>query len=73
MQENIFRPQYRKLEEEEQVRVESIKDKAMELLVLIDFPREGNHPANRHIALAKTALEEAVMWAVKGVTGPKEQ
>lgn len=68
--QNIFRPQYRELSEDEKSRVEAIKNKAQELLELIDFPREQQHPAGRHISLAKTSLEESVMWAVKGITGP---
>lgn len=72
MSQNIFRPEYRELSEEEKKRVDDIKTKAQDLLETMDFPREQQHPAGRHIALAKTALEEAVMWAVKGITGPTQ-
>jgi hypothetical protein len=67
---NVFRPMYRELSETEKNRVDEIKNKAQELLELIDFPREREHPAGRHISLSKTALEESVMRAVKGITGP---
>lgn len=45
-----------------------VKEKAEVLLNAIDKPRAGNFAGNREIALAKTNLEQAVMWAVKGIT-----
>lgn len=77
MSENIFRKEYRKLSEEEVKQVDDIKDAAFVLHQLIAgaatpdgvegvIPKPGN---GRHISLAKTALEESVMWAVKGITG----
>lgn len=45
-----------------------VKEKASVLFEAIDKPRSGNFSGNREIALAKTNLEQAVMWAVKGIT-----
>ena len=72
---NPFRPTYRRLSEAEQEQVERIKDKAHAFyleLVQINL-RSGStyaprNDAIRYAALAKTALEEAVMWATKAVT-----
>jgi len=61
--EAAFRPEYRKLTDTEKQTVARIKDKAAELAVEF-FPTDG-----REKSLAMTKLEEAVMWAVKGVTG----
>jgi hypothetical protein len=59
---NPFRTTYRQLTDAEKARVEALKTQAEQLLALIDKPsREG--------ALARTKLEECVMWAVKGITG----
>lgn len=66
---SVFRPVYRKLTEEEQVRIDAIKNKAQELLLLVEGGLNTTGVINgRHIALAKTALEESVMWAVKAVS-----
>jgi hypothetical protein len=46
------------------MQVEEIKAKAEALLQAIDAPRPG-----REMSLAKTRLEECVMWAIKGITG----
>ena len=48
---------------EEIFQIVSIKDIGQEFLDLLD-----TLPLNRELALAKTKIEEAVMWAVKGVT-----
>lgn len=58
-----FRQTYRELKPEEKQAVESIKDLAegMETVIKMRPSREAS--------LAMTKLEEAVMWAVKGITG----
>lgn len=63
---NIFRPIYKELSEEDKKHIGDIKDKASELWHL--FPKDGGRGANREVSLAITKLEEAVMWAVKGIT-----
>jgi len=67
MSTNVFRTTYRELSFDEKLRLEELKDKAELLLQIIhDSSTDDN---GRHMALAKTALEESVMWAVKGITG----
>lgn len=59
---DLFRKSHRKLEPSELELIHRIKDQAgdvYELLACIDS-REG--------ALARTKLEEVVMWAIKGIT-----
>jgi hypothetical protein len=58
-----FRPRYRALTEQEKELHDQIKAKAEELGALFDRVKAG-----RYRALAMTALEEAVMWCVKGLT-----
>ncbi len=60
---NVMRHEYRVLSEVEKAYMKSIKDFGLEfhdLLAMIGDSRE--------IALAKTRIEEAVMWAVKHIT-----
>lgn len=67
---NPFRPTYRQLDEAEQEHIEQIKDSALALHLLIErisYQRDSRDVA-RYQALAKTALEEAVMWATKAVS-----
>lgn len=59
---NTFRNTYRELTPQEKQRLDSLKYTAQSLLDL--FPTKS-----REAALAKTKLEEAVMWAVKGISG----
>lgn len=60
---DVFRKQYRELGEEEVSQLHAIRAKANELMDL--FEKCG---PSRENSLAKTKLEEAVMWAVKGIT-----
>ena len=60
-QENPFRPVYRELKNNEQQQIDMIKTKAYELLRL--FPVGA-----AQTPIAQQRLEEAVTWAVKGVT-----
>lgn len=50
--------------------IHAIKSKAMELYRMFNKSpdSESTLPDCREIALAKTNLEQAVMWAVKGIT-----
>ena len=61
---NIMRHQYRVLSGDEKARMQAIKDKGLELHTLI-----GSIGKSRELSLAQTKTEEAVMWAVKHVTG----
>lgn len=58
-----FRPRYRALSVEEKSLHDLIKAKASELEELFERVKPG-----RYRALGFTALEEAVMWAVKELT-----
>lgn len=57
-------PGHRELTENERERVAAIKDMGNAFLEVLDI-----QASCREISLAKTKIEEAVMWAVKGVTG----
>lgn len=66
----VFRPEYRELTPQEKQLVDVIKGQASILHTLItQSVSEGADP--RCGATAKTKLEESIMWAVKGITGPK--
>jgi hypothetical protein len=61
-----MRHEYRVLSEEEKLQMKGIKDLGEE------FVRNCNEIGrSRELALAITKAEEAVMWAVKHITGPK--
>lgn len=59
----IFNQEYRQLTDEEKDLVKAIKDEADELWRYLEGVTDP-----RMQALAKTKLEECVMWAVKGIT-----
>lgn len=60
---SVFRQQYRELNAYEKAQVNEIKDVAD---VLYELFSQLN--SSRESSLAKTKLEEAVMWAVKHIT-----
>lgn len=60
---NAVRHQYKILNDEEKAQMLQIKDKGLEFLNLIE-----TMPTSREMSLAKTKIEEAVMWAVKSIT-----
>jgi len=67
---DTFRKEYRPLDDSEKALMEEIKVTAEKLEGLFNkVLGEGSpSPAGREVALSKTKLEEAVMWAVKGLT-----
>jgi hypothetical protein len=68
---DTFRKEYKPLTDEQKAKVEAVKTKADELMGLLEAatPLPGvNGAVGRCIATAKTNLEQAVMWAVKGLT-----
>ena len=68
---DIFRKGYRILTEKEKILIDSIKTKAEHLCQdFIDAIDQDKYDltCGREIALAKTHLEESIMWAVKGIT-----
>jgi hypothetical protein len=60
---NTVRHQYRVLSEEEKMKMQEVKDIGQEFLDYLTLLPQG-----RETALARTKIEEAVMWAVKGLT-----
>jgi hypothetical protein len=62
---NAVRHQYRVLSEDEKAGMVRLKDIGLNFLDSID----DIVPKGREASLAKTKVEEAVMWAVKGLTG----
>lgn len=68
---SVFRPKYRVLSDAENYLIAEIKGRAEELHTLLCF--NGTTPMDargqREFALARTKLEESVMWAVKAITG----
>jgi len=63
---DTFRKEYRPLSDETKLCVSHIKDKAEELLAVFAGGIDNADP--RMMALAKTNLEQAVMWAIKAIT-----
>jgi hypothetical protein len=61
---NTMRHQYRVLTEVEKEYMTNIKDIGQNFLAAID----AMVPVGREASIAKTKVEEAVMWAVKGLT-----
>lgn len=61
---DTFRKEYRKLEPREVALVQEVKERADAMLMTLEAIGSG-----RDQALAKTKLEESVMWAVKAITG----
>lgn len=60
---NVMRHEYKALTDTEVANMKSIKDIGLQFYTLVD-----SLGASREIALAKTKIEEAVMWATKHIT-----
>ena len=60
---NVMRHEYRVLTDEEKRQMKSIKDHGLLFHQYIDSMGQS-----RELSLAKTKVEEAVMWAVKHLT-----
>lgn len=66
---NTMRHSYRVLNDEEKALMAGIKDAGEAMLNLCNkVSMHHNADAGREVALARTKIEEAVMWAVKGLT-----
>lgn len=63
---NTMRHQYRGLNDAEKADMQRVKDMGLALVEFLDELQKKRAP--REMALAKTKVEEAVMWAVKGIT-----
>jgi hypothetical protein len=74
---NLMRHQYRVLTEQEKIQMTDIKDAGLAFVRLLHAvgktpPMLADRPAgqaSRELSVAQTKIEEAVMWAVKHVTG----
>jgi hypothetical protein len=62
---NVMRHEYRILSEGEKEQMKTVKDEGERFFAYCD--RIGQ---SRELSLAKTKIEEAVMWAVKHITRP---
>lgn len=60
---NVIRHEYRVLSDEEKAQMKKIKDLGLDFLEYVDSIGQS-----RELSLAKTKIEEAVMWAVKSIT-----
>lgn len=60
---NVMRHAYRVLTDEEKAAMQAIKDEGLKLHDLI-----ASIGQSRELSLAKTKVEEAVIWAVKHIT-----
>jgi hypothetical protein len=61
---NVMRHQYRVLSDAEKRDMQAVKDIGKQFWDYLDTLRPS-----REVSLAKTKCEEAVMWAVKHITG----
>jgi hypothetical protein len=60
---DVFRKTYRELSDAEKESINTIKSMGADFLKLFDSLEQS-----REVSIAKTKLEEAVMWAVKAIT-----
>jgi hypothetical protein len=68
MMTNTFRKEYKPLIEEQIEDCKRIKDHAQNLLDQLDRTGVNYSIDDRAMALAKTNLEQAIMWAIKAIT-----
>jgi hypothetical protein len=60
---NVVRHEYRVLSDMEKGQMKALKDAGLAFIGMVDACG-----TEREFSIAKTKIEEAVMWAVKGVT-----
>lgn len=67
---DTFRKEYKPLTDEQKSQMANIKNAAESLLLTMNqiCPAEERSERSRCMAIARTNLETAIMWAVKGVT-----
>ena len=65
---DTFRKEYKPLSDETKLIISHIKDKAEELLASFEAGGVQSSIDARSMAVAKTNLEQAVMWAIKSIT-----
>lgn len=64
---NVMRHEYRVLSDNEKVDMRAIKDAGLDFLRHVETLETRRGPS-RELSIAKTKIEEAVMWAVKHIT-----
>lgn len=60
---NVMRHQYRVLSDEEKQQMQHVKDIGLDFIIMLN--KIGH---SRELSIARTKVEEAVMWAVKHIT-----
>ena len=60
---NVMRHAYRVLSDQEKADMQALKDSGLRM-----FQQIGALGESRELSIAKTKVEEAVMWAVKHIT-----
>lgn len=65
---NVMRHEYRVLNDNEKIDMKCIKDAGAEFFRTIETVESHYSDSSRELSLAKTKIEEAVMWAVKHIT-----
>jgi hypothetical protein len=66
---DTFRKEYKQLSQFQKTTIACIKEKAEDLLEEMESSGVGEmNTDKRYMALAKTNLEQAVMWAIKAIT-----
>jgi molybdenum cofactor biosynthesis enzyme len=70
---DTFRKVYTPLDEEQKAEMAEIKDKAQQLLDIFNtaVPTDERSERSRCMAVARTNLEQTIMWVVKAVTTEK--
>lgn len=71
---DTFRKEYTPLSDEQKAQMAAVKNQAQVLLDLFDaaVPTTERSERSRCMAIARTNLEQSIMWAVKGVTTAQE-
>lgn len=64
---NVMRHEYKVLSHSEKAHMQTIKDLGLELYTYIDS-LAATSAGSRELSIAKTKIEEAIMWAVKHIT-----
>ena len=64
--DDAVRREHRELHPTERAAVEAVKDLGAKLIDMCD-----TLGSSRELSIARTKAEEAVMWAVKHITGPR--
>jgi len=60
---NVMRQKYKQLTDEDRLKIQNIKDAGLMFYEYIESCGES-----RELSIAKTKIEEAVMWSIKHVT-----